>query len=117
MQPAYFSATVIVITLISSATTIYLTRWLSKILKDQREVLTTTANLLASKNLETFQRLQWTTAETQKSQSGAVEEVPVLDDTALANRLAEKYNAMGFDPALAYNQDDPDFMTEFGFNR
>jgi hypothetical protein len=104
-----------VITLISSATTIYLTRWLSKILKDQREVLTTTANLLASKNLETFQRLQWTTKETSRSEP--VEEAPILDDEALAVSLAKRYEKMGLNPNMAYNQDDPDFMTEFGFNR
>ena len=120
MHPAYFSATVIALSLILSATIVYLTQWLSKILKSQQEILTTTQNLLVSKDLTTFQNLQWTTTESfansqsKKSQSEPVEEVPILDDEALAIHMAKRYEAQGMDPNLALNNDDVDFRSEFG---
>lgn len=114
MQPAYFSATVIVMTLILSGTIIYLTRWLSKILESQSQILMTTQNLLASKDLTTYQNLQWTNRQVSQSQSEPVEQVPVLDDEALAAYMAKRYEENGMDPNLALNHEDVDFRSEFG---
>jgi hypothetical protein len=119
MQPGYFFATVTAVTAILVIAFLILFHWMRNLIQSQNSLLLTLTNLATSKNLETFQNLQWTTMRTldQQSQSAPVEPIPVLDDISLAHALAERNKAMGQDPNRAYNmEDDVDFGTEFGLN-
>lgn len=124
MQPGFFFATVVAVTAILVTASLILFKWMSNLIQSQNRILVTLTNLATSKNLETFQNLQWTTTESlansqsKKSQSELVEQVPILDDVQMAHHLAERYKQMGRDPQMAYNhEDDVDFATEFGLNQ
>lgn len=120
MQPGFFFGTVVAVTAILVTASLILFRWMSNLIQSQNKIITTLTNLATSKNLETFQNLQWTTTQSlnqNQSQSGPVEQVPILDDVQMAHHLAERYKEMGHDPQMAYNhEDDVDFATEFGLN-
>lgn len=113
MQPAYFSATVIALTLILSAMLLVLFQWMAKLMDKQNQMWQTAMNLAASKDLTAFQNLQATS--TNLSQPSPIDEpASPLNDAVIAERLAEHYKRAGVDPNLAYSQDDIDFATEFG---
>ncbi|WP_190221167.1 hypothetical protein [Streptomyces griseosporeus] len=117
VPPAYFSATVIAVVLILTAAMLLLFQWMSRILKEQTQNLMTVTNLVASKDLQTFQNLQWTTTQSLTNQSpnqSDADPIPVLDDQQMAFRLANKYREQGMDPSLAFAQTDDEFLSEFG---
>lgn len=112
MQPGYFFGTVIAVTAILVTAMLLMFQWWKKLMTQFLKALETTTNLAASKNLETFQRLQATT--NQMSLPESPEPVSPLNDEAAARALAERYNAMGLDPNLAYAKEDVDWRSEFG---
>lgn len=118
MQPGFFFATVTAVTAILVTAFLILFHWMRNLIQSQNQLLMTVTNLATSKDLATFQNLQWTTTQSLNHQSQSVDEVHPLDDASLAHALAERYKAMGQDPNRAYNMDDDvDFATDFGLNQ
>lgn len=118
MQPAYFSATVIALTLILTSASLLLFQWMTKLIQKQNQMWTTMMNLMASKDPMTFQSLQTTQNWTQNPVLPVLDDEPVspLNDEVAAKRLASQYEKAGLDPNMAYARDENsvDFNAEFG---
>jgi hypothetical protein len=110
MQLAFFSVIAIAI-LIAPILPCWI---LWKQIQNQNQTIQTLTNLATSKDLATFQNLQVTT--NQSNPSVDLEPIHPMNDAAIAHRMAENYKLAGFDPNLAYNQDEPNFADEFGLN-
>lgn len=112
MPPAYFCATVIALTLILVSSALLLFQWAQRGNRQLLEILATTTNLAASKELTTFQSLQTSTTHQSPNES---EPLPVMNDQAMAHILADRFEKQGIDPAFAYaNDDNP--IDEFGLH-
>lgn len=111
MPPAYFSATVIALTLILSATILSMSHLLSKILEKQNQMAEKMVNLAASKDLTTFQHLQMMPT----NQNPETDELhSPMNDAVAAERLAKHFADQGLDPSLAYAQSDDEMLADFG---
>lgn len=116
MQPGYFFATVTAVTAILVIAMLLMFQWWKKLMIQFLKSLETATNLAASKNLETFQRLQATTNLNQNplNPSGDVEILHPLNDEAIAHQIAENLKAQGMDPNRAYANTDDEWIADFG---